>query len=994
MKTFLVLLCLLPFFATAEPDLRVQLRDALYAEEVEREPAKAAESYQKILANFDQQRPLAASALFRLAEVRRAQQKNDEAIALYQRLLREFPDFEREAELSREHLATLGGEAPDVETNPDTRETIELRRLKELAKSAPDIIRDPKVLSNAVDHGWPEVIRYLLSAGVSTADTNVLADAASVGRLDLCKILIEHGKFSESDKLKALKSAIERDRVSVLTYLLKSGVNPNEILRASDNSDVTLLHLAVLEERPEMITTLLDHGADIDINIDTQGRYNRNYPFGTPLHQAVLGRNPKIVKLLLDRGASPDLPAPDTNLTPLHFAISDDHEESELIVSILLEKGADPNRRTGPVNADINKPGNPTNPYYPQIFNKVRPLQLASLWKSQTNAKALIKAGAEVLTEDLAGANSKELLILFLKHTPRFQPDDSNGQDLLSLAIEKDSELAKLLIAHGAAPSEALIKSRFAGVNHEFLPELNKNYLLPKLTRQDSIQLLVDQGTHQDLTALAEPSTGPTPPPLAQALRETPMRFPQVDNKETHYRWLLWRQSESGKLESILLNFEGSDSLPELEWGDVIERQIGSDTSGYGISYRDDPPPSLLWDLTRRIDIPFTITINGQARKITVRGDLLSYDPTKPEVPYLSTPATILLLKPDLNLLSENEVMITIQRDGWQDMATTLGSKTLDRFKLRPGDRLSLDVPPLTAKMDLEIRSRLITLRVPEIPYEWHFETPPHTEAQPSLIEILAQVYSCEKWGFTRSKFQSIPDDPRKRPADILANQTFQKLANPVVLPHPDFSHIRIQRTAWDGSQSTIEVNLTEAIDACDESSTAEQIRESDIPLHRGDIIELPLKREASEWTGFSSKQILFFHKALSGDIMISYHNGEVTQHRIDWQASRWTPSPSGLLPLPPKNGTSSTRALDLGFNRSQSGIPNLTLTRGKSTFGDVGFQAYLRNGDRVAYGSDTPIDVPERSSPDRGRVQRPRIVVPASSTPQPRVRRNVSPSR
>jgi tetratricopeptide (TPR) repeat protein len=104
--------CLFFPFATThaeEPALRDLLRDGLYAEEVTRDPDAAAKHYEQLLARYSEQRDFAASALFRLAEVRHKQNRKDDAIQLYQRLLAEFPNAEAETKLARENLAALGG---------------------------------------------------------------------------------------------------------------------------------------------------------------------------------------------------------------------------------------------------------------------------------------------------------------------------------------------------------------------------------------------------------------------------------------------------------------------------------------------------------------------------------------------------------------------------------------------------------------------------------------------------------------------------------------------------------------------------------------------------------------------------------------------------------------------------------------------------------------------------------------------------------------------
>lgn len=105
--------------STAPRDL---LRDGLYAEEVSRNAEEAAASYEKILRLHEEQQLFAATALFRLAEVRRKQERKDEAIRLYQRLIREFPQAEAELKLARGHLAALGAEPVEAETGPRVRQ--------------------------------------------------------------------------------------------------------------------------------------------------------------------------------------------------------------------------------------------------------------------------------------------------------------------------------------------------------------------------------------------------------------------------------------------------------------------------------------------------------------------------------------------------------------------------------------------------------------------------------------------------------------------------------------------------------------------------------------------------------------------------------------------------------------------------------------------------------------------------------------------------------
>ena len=88
------------------------LREGLFEEEANRDPGKAAAAYAGVIELYDAQRTFAATAMFRLAEVRAAQDNKAEATSLYQRLLTEFPNQDPLAKLSRERLAALGAPAP------------------------------------------------------------------------------------------------------------------------------------------------------------------------------------------------------------------------------------------------------------------------------------------------------------------------------------------------------------------------------------------------------------------------------------------------------------------------------------------------------------------------------------------------------------------------------------------------------------------------------------------------------------------------------------------------------------------------------------------------------------------------------------------------------------------------------------------------------------------------------------------------------------------
>jgi ankyrin repeat protein len=181
-----------------------------------------------------------------------------------------------------------------------------------------------------------DVVAELLTRG---ADPNIrdegddampLHFAAEQGRLDIVKLLIEHGADPVGDgtmhELNALGWAtcfaeVHRD---VAEYLLAHGArhtihtavalgDVDEIREIASRSRVELerpmdrtnhrrrpLHLAVVKKRPESLATLLDLGADTEA-FDVAGL--------SPLDQAALDGQPELVRLLIDHGAELRLPS-------------------------------------------------------------------------------------------------------------------------------------------------------------------------------------------------------------------------------------------------------------------------------------------------------------------------------------------------------------------------------------------------------------------------------------------------------------------------------------------------------------------------------------------------------------------------------------------------------------------------------------------------------------------------------------------------------------
>jgi len=156
-----------------------------------------------------------------------------------------------------------------------------------------------------------------------TAATN----SQEVGRKELLDKRIQYPKEEFLERTK------KGDRNGVAT-LLAAGIDPNTRYKAN----TTALMEACVFERGDIVTVLLDAGADVNLK-DDFGR--------TALIFAIQnGSQTSIVKALLDKGANPNATLNDGR-TPLMFAI-----DAPEIVKALVEKGADVNAK----NKDTGDP--------------------------------------------------------------------------------------------------------------------------------------------------------------------------------------------------------------------------------------------------------------------------------------------------------------------------------------------------------------------------------------------------------------------------------------------------------------------------------------------------------------------------------------------------------------------------------------------------------------------------------------------------------------
>ena len=185
----------------------------------------------------------------------------------------------------------------------------------------------------AVAYGHTETVRYLVCLPEINMNhenddgyTAVLAAAGRGG--EVMQVLIDAGadiEVKNYDDRSPLLLASQCGNLRVVAMLVKAGAD----VCVTDNKGNTCLSLAAYNGHTETVRTLLCM-PEVDVN-------QSNCRSDTPLHLAVLQNYPDVSKLLIDAGA--DIEAMNcTGRTPLHCACS---AGALGIVQMLVEAGAD-----------------------------------------------------------------------------------------------------------------------------------------------------------------------------------------------------------------------------------------------------------------------------------------------------------------------------------------------------------------------------------------------------------------------------------------------------------------------------------------------------------------------------------------------------------------------------------------------------------------------------------------------------------------------------
>ncbi|GIC91000.1 uncharacterized protein Aud_007440 [Aspergillus udagawae] len=184
-------------------------------------------------------------------------------------------------------------------------------------------------------------LKALLKSTTTTIEifmSNLLASAAAVGDIEICRILIEAGADLDAPsgqgmRTTALHRASKHNNVECVRMLLEAGADPN---LAVDGE--TPLHTACAwYKRLDIVGLLLQFGAHVNPPQDCARL--------TPLQLAVKHGGPNLVQLLLDNKANPNSFTTSKTGTPLQMACRNSGDSK--IVELLIAAGADIDCRSG-----------------------------------------------------------------------------------------------------------------------------------------------------------------------------------------------------------------------------------------------------------------------------------------------------------------------------------------------------------------------------------------------------------------------------------------------------------------------------------------------------------------------------------------------------------------------------------------------------------------------------------------------------------------------
>jgi len=387
----------------ATNDLSGLLQKGLFEEEANRNLEAAAQAYSTVSAQFDKDRKLAATAIFRLGEVYRKQGKTNEAAGQYDRIVREFADQDTLVTLSRQNLVGMGSLVTITGLQKTLADEQEAGRLAAQLKGIEQLKDDPQKQAHAAfglfpDDGLKEKLlaldqwqRQLESSKSSGSNTNTHPDFAAIPgviaslRRDI-KAQVEFIIAAQKARLQLLQAAVG-------TPPTREGAANERSALATDDEEKEIRRIqAMIQNSPDLINAASGE------------------PRSTPLITAATKGQTRVASFLLGHGADVDLPA--NASTPLGAAVANGHKA---MTELLLSRGADMNGKCYQDQTALHVAADKGFRAVAEVLlaNKAQleartdkgytPLHLAAKRGSASLVQFLVSSGANVNAEDNDG---------------------------------------------------------------------------------------------------------------------------------------------------------------------------------------------------------------------------------------------------------------------------------------------------------------------------------------------------------------------------------------------------------------------------------------------------------------------------------------------------------------------------------------------------------------------------------------------------------------
>jgi len=489
-----ILVLVAPAVRAQQTNLTELLQQGMFEEQANRNLDAAIADYEALSTQFDKDRQLAATAIFRLGECYREEGQTNQAALEYRRILNEFPDQKTLAMLSRQDLAGMGaassvaGETtgnPGVPAGNSSAEIwnkVKNLRQGELEKVLPTLVPDAILTSLLQQRNSAEVTLAEKQSRFGNDNPEVTAQQAIIetihmqisqrisGIMEALKLQSEANQPAETaGSGTGVPAGDEDQEIANLQAMIQN--SPDLI-----NADPPPLIEAAYSDHLRVAQFLLDHNADVNIE----------YAGSTPLTRAAGSGHKAMVELLLSHGANINAKDNSGN-TALHSAAGSGFQavtESLLaahadvnaqnnwgetplflaakngkadIVKILLSAGANPNIKSG------------DGKFVLDYAATVSPDMVKMLLAAGADASATNNYGWTPLSNAAEYGNPEIVKILL---AAKVDPNGGTVDPPLLCAISKqDTTSAELLLQAGADPNlKGLTDGRLRNVDQYATP--------------------------------------------------------------------------------------------------------------------------------------------------------------------------------------------------------------------------------------------------------------------------------------------------------------------------------------------------------------------------------------------------------------------------------------------------------------------------------------------------------------------------------------------